>query len=471
MEGDRLQKILVVEDDALIRDLIEKVLRGGGYEVVSTGEPLKAVDLARTVQPDLVLCDIAMPGLDGYGVLRGLQNDPTTAHYPVVFLTAHREFSERVRAFRFGVVDYVTKPFSREVLLRKVEKVLQGRHQRPGVVEEPESEGSLKSLMEEVERESRSGVLTVREGGDERHALVEGGHVVESTLGSDLGTPARAAFQELDPLREAIVSHEPRHLPGNAEAPLDFSAVPEEIRTVLVADDKEVFRTFLADVLGKRGFTVYQAGDGEEALRLALEKRPWLILTDVAMPKMDGIEFCQRVRGHSLIRHTPLIFLSGWDDYKDRYRGLEAGADEYLSKDTPVRELLIRIQIVMRRYADLGARAWRGPSVEGRLEVMGTLGLLQMCHLSRLSGVCTLASAGRRTEIVFRNGEILAAGGGNLSGAEAIYDLLSWTDGQFSFVPGNPGEGKPLEQGLEELMLEGCRRLDEKKRLSNPFAD
>src|SRR5262249_8047849 len=157
---------------------------------------LTAVDLVRTEQPDLVLCDIAMPGLDGYGVLRRLQKDPTTAHFPVVFLTAHREFSERVRAFRFGVVDYVTKPFSREVRLRKVEKVLVGRNQRSGVLEEEGDQGVLASLLEEVQRESRSGVLTVQEEGREGHALIDGGRVAESTLAPGSGA-AKTAFLEL----------------------------------------------------------------------------------------------------------------------------------------------------------------------------------------------------------------------------------------------------------------------------------
>jgi len=148
-----------------------------------------------------------------------------------------------------------------------------------------------------------------------------------------------------------------------------------------------LFRAFLKDVLVRRGFTVHEARDGEEALRVALERRPWLIVTDVNMPRVDGVEFCRRVRSHSLIRHTPLIFLSGWDDYKDRYRGLEAGADEFLSKDTSIRELLIRIQILLKRYSDLGARSWRGPGMEGRVEVVGAPGLLQMCHLGRLTGL------------------------------------------------------------------------------------
>ena len=105
-----------------IRALVEKLLAAGGYEVESTSDPLTAHALVRASRPDLVLCDIAMPGLDGYGVLKALQADPATASVPVVFLTAHQEFSERVRAFRYGVVDYLAKPFTASVLLKRVEQ-------------------------------------------------------------------------------------------------------------------------------------------------------------------------------------------------------------------------------------------------------------------------------------------------------------------------------------------------------------
>src|SRR5687768_6225092 len=100
------------------------MLRGEGYVVVSTGNPEAGHELVRREQPDLVLCDIAMPEMDGYSVLKAILADPATAGCPVIFLTANQEFSERVRAFRFGVVDYVTKPFTRAVLLRKIEQVL-----------------------------------------------------------------------------------------------------------------------------------------------------------------------------------------------------------------------------------------------------------------------------------------------------------------------------------------------------------
>ena len=91
------RKIVVIEDDEAIRGLVTTFLKTGGHTVVATGDPLGAKELVRQEAPDLVLCDIAMPELDGYGVLRALQTDPETARYPVVFLTAHREFTERGR--------------------------------------------------------------------------------------------------------------------------------------------------------------------------------------------------------------------------------------------------------------------------------------------------------------------------------------------------------------------------------------
>jgi len=456
------RKVLVVEDEDAIRILIERFLASGGYSVVSTGEPAHALELARQSAPDLVLCDIAMPGMDGYGVLKALQSDPVTARLPVVFLTAQREFTERVRAFRFGVVDYMTKPFTRDLLLKKVERVLLSLSERPGV----RADGTVDSLLHDVQREARSGILTVTGAGAGR-AVIESGHVVESTIPRGAEVLGRAEFRELDLDREQIVTHDPPSLPGDPAAVPTFESLPEVFRTVLVVDDNDIFRTYVKDVLSRRGFAVHEAADGAEGLRLALQKRPWLILTDVAMPRLDGLEMCRAVRNHSLIRHTPLIFLSGWDDYKDRYRGLEAGADEYLSKDTPIRELLIRVQIVLKRYSDLGARAWRGPGMEGRIELIGMPGLLQMAHLSRLTGVLEVGSGRKAAEVRFREGELVSLQVGTRSGEPALLDLLSWAEGHFSFAPGDPGSG-PVLGSFSQLLLDACRRLDENSRVQEP---
>jgi CheY-like chemotaxis protein len=320
-------------------------------------------------------------------------------------------------------------------------------------------------ILEDAQRESRSGVLSLASPGGESRMLIRAGEVVERPPADATRMATEAEFQELDPRREDIVAHDPSRLPGRGELP-PFEAVPELLRTVLVVDDNAFFRRFLRDLLVGQGFSVHEASDGEEGLRQALEHRPWLVLTDVRMPGVDGVEFCRRVRGHSLIRHTPIVFLSGWDDYKERYRSLEAGGDEFLSKDTPVRELMIRIHLILKRFANLGGagRPQAESAMKGRLDLVGAPGVLQVCHLGQITGILTVVSAKRHIRIGFRDGEILFADGDQTQGVEAIYEFLGWTRGQFEFSETNPGPERRLGESFDQVLLEGCRRLDEMGR-------
>jgi DNA-binding response OmpR family regulator len=263
--------------------------------------------------------------------------------------------------------------------------------------------------------------------------------------------------------------YDPGDLPASRSALPTFDDIPEVLREVLIVDDNSVFRGFLRGLLQGQGFIVHEAKDGAAGLALALEKRPWLILTDIRMPGDDGFEFCRRVRSHTLIRQTPLLFLSGWDDYKARYQGLELGADDFVSKETPVRELLIRIQLTLKRYMTLGRRGAPGPGMEGQLDVMGAPGVLQVCHLTRLTGVLMAEAGARAMTIRFREGEIVGASGDAREGAHAVYAFLAWEEGRFHFAPGEQ-RGERIGPSFAELVLEGCRRLDEARRAADPSA-
>ena len=275
-----------------------------------------------------------------------------------------------------------------------------------------------------------------------------------------------------------IAEEIPPPVPGAAAAGFsdeempDFDTVPSMLRTVLIADEDAAFRKFLAMPLAAQGFTIYEAADGAAAWQLAVQNRPWIILADVSLPEVDGFEFCRRVRGHALLSRKPLLFISGSDKYKERYRALQIGADDFLSKSMPVRELLMRIQLLMTRYSDLNARAQAGPgagtsvagALEGRIEVFGAPALLQICNQGRLTGTFEAVEgdgAGARATIDFRDGEIVSALAAERRGPEAVYTLLAWQRGAFRFAPGEPGPGEPLAQSVEHLLLEGCRRLDE----------
>lgn len=116
--------IVVVDDEILICSMVEGILADAGYHPVATSDSRAVLEIVRRESPALVLVDISMPHMDGYAVLDALRGDPATSACPVVFITAHLEFSERMQAFRRGARDYVAKPFTPEKLLAKIARVL-----------------------------------------------------------------------------------------------------------------------------------------------------------------------------------------------------------------------------------------------------------------------------------------------------------------------------------------------------------
>ncbi len=113
--------ILIVEDDANISELVRMYLEKEGYETRIAGDGGEGVDLFRKVKPDLVLLDIMLPVMDGWGVLRTIRQDSTT---PVIMLTAKGETNDKVQGLKHGADDYLTKPFEMKELLARIEAVL-----------------------------------------------------------------------------------------------------------------------------------------------------------------------------------------------------------------------------------------------------------------------------------------------------------------------------------------------------------
>jgi len=123
-------RVLVVDDEATIRDLLSGSLRFAGFEVVTAASGAEAVRAAARSRPDLILLDVMMPDGDGFEVARRLRADP--GGIPTVFLTARDEVTDRVAGLNLGADDYVTKPFSLDEVLARVQAVLKRtRHAAP----------------------------------------------------------------------------------------------------------------------------------------------------------------------------------------------------------------------------------------------------------------------------------------------------------------------------------------------------
>ena len=119
-------------------------------------------------------------------------------------------------------------------------------------------------------------------------------------------------------------------------------------RTILVADDDPHIRQLIVFALAKAGLDAIEAEDGEAALAAVATHQPDLLILDINMPRMDGIEVCRRLRATGTL---PILFLSSRDDEIDRVLGIELGADDYVTKPFSPREVVARVMAILRRVA------------------------------------------------------------------------------------------------------------------------
>jgi DNA-binding response OmpR family regulator len=133
--------------------------------------------------------------------------------------------------------------------------------------------------------------------------------------------------------------------------------MPDSSSTILLVDDEDSIQKLLAYPLQREGFRVLQARDGEDALRLFNSEHVDLVVLDLMLPKLDGLEVCKRLRADS---EVPIIMLTARDDELDKVLGLELGADDYITKPFSIREFRSRVRALLRR-----ASAARGPGPGG----------------------------------------------------------------------------------------------------------
>ena len=117
-------------------------------------------------------------------------------------------------------------------------------------------------------------------------------------------------------------------------------------KTILIVDDEKTIVDMLVYNLQKEGYNTLEANDGEEAVKIALNEKPDLVLLDIMLPKMDGLAVCKRIRQ---TLNIPILMISAKDEEIDKILGLELGADDYITKPFSVRELMARVKANLRK--------------------------------------------------------------------------------------------------------------------------
>lgn len=156
-------KVLVVDDEEHIIELIQLGLRYEGFQVESASDGEQAINLAQRESPDLIILDVMMPGIDGLEVCRRLRSNPTTSEIPILMLTAKDEVSDRILGLQTGADDYVTKPFDFYELLERMKAIL--RRSRPKSAQAGVHNGDAGQALEFADLRMNTATREVTRGG------------------------------------------------------------------------------------------------------------------------------------------------------------------------------------------------------------------------------------------------------------------------------------------------------------------
>lgn len=132
---------------------------------------------------------------------------------------------------------------------------------------------------------------------------------------------------------------------------------------ILVVDDEPDILEFLSYNLKKEGFTIYTAKNGKEAIKVASKVLPHLILLDLMMPDMDGIETCEKLRENPLMAHVLIVFLTARSEDYSQIAGFNAGGDDYITKPVRPKVLITRLKAITRRYGQRGMQSMESKDI------------------------------------------------------------------------------------------------------------
>ncbi len=231
---------------------------------------------------------------------------------------------------------------------------------------------------------------------------------------------------------------------------------------ILIVDDNPSVLKLLNISLGKAGYEIVEAENGEEAFGVANKEIPDLIISDIMMPQMDGLELCWMIRENSKVPAVPFIFLTSFDDPETEVKGFRAGADKYLNKPIERKDLLQSVEELLSRKTKLNDMGSENKGFAGDLKDLSIVELVQMLNLNRKSGALNI-SAGNKGKIYLKDGQLHAAECGDLVGEDAIYKLVEQVSGKFNFEIDDVAIDRNINGSTMNVIMEACRIMDEKR--------
>jgi len=398
-DRDRLAKgdksILIIEDDLNFARTLMAMVKEKGFKCIMAADGTSGIHLADLYCPSAVILDVMLPGMDGWGVMRSLKDNPATRHIPVHFITC---LDERQKGMAMGAVGFFTKPVTPEQLeevFSNIEKNAAKAVRRLLIIEDNKKEAQgMATLLQD-----RSLVVNVAATGKEAMDILNRDQIDCIVL--DIGLPDMSGFDLLEHLHRAEklrdipviihtgrdLSHEeevklqhyarsiiikgakgperllnevtlflhmvenelPREKQKMIRAALDKEAMLEGKKVLLVDDDmRNVFS--LSSILTDKCMIVIEADTGKDALtKIGEHPDINIVLMDIMMPEMDGYEAIRAIRSNPKFKNLPIIAMTAKAMSGDQEKCIQAGANDYISKPLDIEKLLSLLRVWLYR--------------------------------------------------------------------------------------------------------------------------
>ena len=227
-------------------------------------------------------------------------------------------------------------------------------------------------------------------------------------------------------------------------------------KTILIVDDDEVILRVLERDLEQAGFAVVKAGNGKEALEIVSRDTVDIVISDISMPEMDGLAFCEQLRRRPACADIPFIFLTVHGGEQAKIRGLRSGADDYVVKPFNTGDLIARAEILYDRIQ----RKRSGDTLKGNLREVGLCEILQLFELTRKRGVLHVDTDAGKGTIAFADGTLMDATWNDLQGEDAVLEMFALAAGNFRFQSQEVSSGT-IGQSISFMLMEAARLTDE----------
>ncbi|MDX2053272.1 MAG: response regulator [Polyangiaceae bacterium] len=433
-------------------------------ECFLTDDFTEALEHLRTHGPNVAVVDSG--ARQARQLIRAITTDSTTEPIPVLVLTPPGEGSAQ-HWIQAGASAVLKLPLSPEDFRRTLFSF--GSKEASGLSKEGLGQLDLASLSRKIAEEIQSALVTdaLTEGDDVAIDFGKGSEVIAAVWGAvakvrqvvAVASAGQVRFKDSGPVGSVVLDGLASTSRGTlARDAGNLAQVELKGRKAVVADDDPAIVWLLSDVLKSVGMQVFEAKDGEQALELVRDHWPDLVITDVVMPRLDGLELCRQLKRDIAVRDVPVILLSWKEDLLQRVRELGVSADGYIRKETDAGTLMERVREVLRPRARVEARLLARAPVSGRLDGLTPRWLLEGARRFTGDARIQLHDAAYVYEVELREGEPVTAtrtnGEGSVErGKKVLRAFLGVSAGRFELKPESTSVTRELYGTLEEQIL------------------